>query len=654
MQFRTCAQRQGPRLEALTQVLLDGAVSMRLRLAGRTFVNFREPRAAPTATALLLHIANCLSPPFCAALLIDKIAESKMAGTPMTSTRPASNIVVLNVGGRRGRMGAGKAAVAGMDQAANPPTCLHVPNLPLRLLPTTCFFAAPLQAVHHHADDSHHLSRLHGEGALPWLVLRKGTSTRLASQERTALSQGMTAPVPAPLRLGPCCSWRGCTAATCLLGCCMRAASSSTGREEGRMAGQNGPRGLIACAPCSSPQTRQQRGMLHSREAFPAEAASAAAAADGAKRPARPGRDPTHFPTILTYLRDGHVPLPEAPLERQQLRAEAAFYSLTELVAAIDDAEAARAEEAAAERAKQEEAAQAARYVASHRVELLRGANEAVAHAEATLRQLQASQEAGRAAQRRVEERARRLQARGGRANTRLPRAVQPRGGVMQGQGTQSGSAVWLLVSLMSAASTPSSAARAGAVQPALVCTTGLQGALVAPGQPDEAARELDALQVGLPRGWEGAARTRQEGAGSRRLHKPGSACEPGGWHCPRACSSFSRARGADARHRQCRRQPPLYCPATGHAALYAAPSPPWPHRRQPHTHTVTHHHHHPPSHTHTPQNEAARLQAGLKETALQLAKAERRLDSARLARICAAGHDLQAAQVLLAALHPA
>lgn len=201
------------------------------------------------------------------------------------------------------------------------------------------------------------------------------------------------------------------------------------------MAGQNGPRGLIACAPCSSPQTRQQRGMLHSREAFPAEAASAAAAADGAKRPARPGRDPTHFPTILTYLRDGHVPLPEASLERQQLRAEAAFYSLTELVAAIDDAEAARAEEAAAERAKQEEAAQAARYVASHRVELLRGANEAVAHAEATLRQLQASQEAGRAAQRRVEERARRLQARGGRANTRLPRAVQPRGGVMQGHG---------------------------------------------------------------------------------------------------------------------------------------------------------------------------------------------------------------------------
>lgn len=71
------------------------------------------------------------------------------------------------------------------------------------------------------------------------------------------------------------------------------------------------------------------------------------------------------------------------------------------------------------------------------------------------------------------------------------------------------------------------------------------------------------------------------------------------------------------------------------------------PNHTRTHTHTTA-------NTTHTPQNEAARLQAGLKETALQLAKAERRLDSARLARICAAGHDLQAAQVLLAALHPA
>ncbi|KAL4438976.1 hypothetical protein ABPG77_006913 [Micractinium sp. CCAP 211/92] len=193
-------------------------------------------------------------------------------------------------------------------------------------------------------------------------------------------------------------------------------------------------------------------------------------------------RDPTHFSTILTFLRDGHVPLPEATLERQQLRAEAAFYSLTELVAAIDDAEAARAEEAAAERARQAEAAQAAHYVASHRAELLRAASEAVGRAEAVLRQLRASQEAGRGALRRVEERARRL-----------------------------------------------------------------QGALVAPGQPNEAAQELQQLE-----------------------------------------------------------------------------------------------------------GEAARLRTVLEETAVQLRSAERRLDNMRLARICAAGHDVQAAQVLLAALHPA
>lgn len=125
-------------------------------------------------------------------------------------------------------------------------------------------------------------------------------------------------------------------------------------------------------------------------------------------------RDPTHFPLILTFLRDGRVPLPESPLERAALRQEAEFYALTvrpaarlasspasgaavgrccclpprtcgarwpvvgqrllqlgfpgwfclpmgrphsaleqELVAAIDDAEAARADEAAAQAAEQ-------------------------------------------------------------------------------------------------------------------------------------------------------------------------------------------------------------------------------------------------------------------------------------------------------------
>lgn len=94
-------------------------------------------------------------------------------------------------------------------------------------------------------------------------------------------------------------------------------------------------------------------------------------------------------------------------------------------MAAIDDAEAARAEEAAAERARQAEAAQAAHYVASHRAELLRAASEAVGRAEAVLRQLRASQEAGRGALRRVEERARRLQVGGAQRSSCVPGAEQ-------------------------------------------------------------------------------------------------------------------------------------------------------------------------------------------------------------------------------------
>ncbi len=40
-------------------------------------------------------------------------------------------------------------------------------------------------------------------------------------------------------------------------------------------------------------------------------------------------RDPTFFPLILTFLRDGRVPLPDSALERAALRQEAEFYALT-------------------------------------------------------------------------------------------------------------------------------------------------------------------------------------------------------------------------------------------------------------------------------------------------------------------------------------
>ncbi|KAL4458267.1 hypothetical protein ABPG75_013132 [Micractinium tetrahymenae] len=53
-------------------------------------------------------------------------------------------------------------------------------------------------------------------------------------------------------------------------------------------------------------------------------------------------RDPTHFPTLLAYLRDSRIPpLPHGQLELQELRAEAEYFSMTELAAACKPAEAA-------------------------------------------------------------------------------------------------------------------------------------------------------------------------------------------------------------------------------------------------------------------------------------------------------------------------
>lgn len=48
--------------------------------------------------------------------------------------------------------------------------------------------------------------------------------------------------------------------------------------------------------------------------------------------PPCPCSDPAHFQCILTFLRDGRVPLPEAPLARAQLRQEARFYALVSSV----------------------------------------------------------------------------------------------------------------------------------------------------------------------------------------------------------------------------------------------------------------------------------------------------------------------------------
>ena len=165
-------------------------------------------------------------------------------------------------------------------------------------------------------------------------------------------------------------------------------------------------------------------------------------------------RDPQHFGCILTFLRDGRVPIPAGPLERQQLRAEASFYALvrpgaagsgaatcavaagpcgasagpgtacastcpspsraltlnacslpprlqTELVAAIDELEAARLEAeaaAAAERQRQEAAARARDLLDSHRADVLQSVAAAVARDTAAEAQARQRHEAAQAA----------------------------------------------------------------------------------------------------------------------------------------------------------------------------------------------------------------------------------------------------------------
>ncbi len=76
--------------------------------------------------------------------------------------------------------------------------------------------------------------------------------------------------------------------------------------------------------------------------------------------------DPAHFPFILAYLRDGHIPpLPQGLLELRQLQVEAEFFAMAELAAAV--AEAVAANESAAE-----QAAKAAAFEQTHAAKLRR------------------------------------------------------------------------------------------------------------------------------------------------------------------------------------------------------------------------------------------------------------------------------------------
>ncbi|KAL4422707.1 hypothetical protein ABPG75_008904 [Micractinium tetrahymenae] len=91
---------------------------------------------------------------------------------------------------------------------------------------------------------------------------------------------------------------------------------------------------------------------------------------------------PFHFPSILAFLRDSAIPpLPESRRERQELAAEAAYYSLAELVEALQAEE----EYCAAAEAAEEERLEAERYMACERAAVLKDASNKLAAAEAAL-----------------------------------------------------------------------------------------------------------------------------------------------------------------------------------------------------------------------------------------------------------------------------
>ena len=99
-----------------------------------------------------------------------------------------------------------------------------------------------------------------------------------------------------------------------------------------------------------------------------------------------PFSDPTHFPFILAYLRDGHVPpLPSGLLELQQLRVEAEFFAMAELAEAAAEAAAgieAAAEKAAAAAAEEQKHAASQRLIEASRARAVHAASEAVGLAE--------------------------------------------------------------------------------------------------------------------------------------------------------------------------------------------------------------------------------------------------------------------------------
>ncbi|KAI7840140.1 hypothetical protein COHA_006179 [Chlorella ohadii] len=86
-------------------------------------------------------------------------------------------------------------------------------------------------------------------------------------------------------------------------------------------------------------------------------------------------RDPAHFPFVLAYLRDGHIPpLPQGLLELRQLQVEAEFFAMAELAAAA-------AEAAATIEARR----QAQQELEQGRAAALRAAEAAVAQAQQEL-----------------------------------------------------------------------------------------------------------------------------------------------------------------------------------------------------------------------------------------------------------------------------
>lgn len=207
----------------------------------------------------------------------------------------ARDIVVLNVGGRWARRSA--SSLAALVQAPREMLRLAGMRLPLRcvpLHPSLRLFTTTRTTLTKHPES-----------------MLAGDQTQ-GGQERCLLWHGCCSPDSA-----------GRPTPTPALFCCRHVPGRHALRGGGRR------RALHRQARCNlsplwsacRPPGWQRRTWPGCQQRAPMHASPAGC------------RDPQHFSCILSFLRDGRVPIPEGALERQQLRAEASFFALVRWVA---------------------------------------------------------------------------------------------------------------------------------------------------------------------------------------------------------------------------------------------------------------------------------------------------------------------------------